>query len=636
MTEKKIEGQLNNAYEIGDAIENVAGADHDVNKVDKIESDIEYEKKKPNRKQRIKKATHTGLKVLVHLVVGGYFAYATYHYIDVANNDCDSNSPNQLCGIQFCSGYGMLVLILGFVYLGLLYYKVVKPTIGKQLKRQYISPFGKWWKTFSRTRIVSSIMLVTLLIALVVFLFFETKDDRNKLKSLVAPCAFILAGYIFSYDRKAINWRTVISGIVCQFILGVLCLRWEVGRKIFQCIGDKVTTFLTFADEGSRFVFGDSLVNDSIFAFAILPVIFFFSFFISILHYWGVMQWIVVKLGWLLQQILGTTVCESVTSAANIFLGMSESPLLVRPYIKKLTASELHSIMASGFATVSGTVLAAYLSFGASAAHLITSSVMAAPAALAFSKLYMPETEESQTTSKNIELEKSEDSSILDAASNGANSAIPIVLGIAANIVAFVAFVAFLNAVVNWFSFLVGLEDVDFEWLFSKLFIPLAWAMGVPSKDCDIVAKIVATKTIINEFVAYERLGEYIKNGDLEARSISISTFAICGFANPSSLGILIGTLSAMAPNRRYIITSVAMRAFIVGSIVCFVSASFAGTYVSKIIPNLYCLYISNQTLFLGLLLQEDAESLIYAKHLNATQLKNITIDLFKTSFRPQ
>lgn len=194
---------------------------------------------------------------------------------------------------------------------------------------------------------------------------------------------------------------------MCQFILGVICIRWTVGRSIFQCLGDKVATFLGFAEEGSRFVFGKTIVDEGVFAFAILPVIFFFSFFISMLYYLGTMQWIVLKLGWILQQILGTTICESVNAAANIFLGMSESPLLIRPYIKLLTASEMHSIMVSGFATVSGTVLAAYMSFGASPAHLITSSVMAAPATLAFSKLYMPETEESQTSSKTMQLGKS-------------------------------------------------------------------------------------------------------------------------------------------------------------------------------------------------------------------------------------
>lgn len=192
----------------------------------------------------------------------------------------------------------------------------------------------------------------------------------------------------------------------------------------------------------------------------------------------------------------------------------------------------------------------------------------------------------------------SEDSSLLDAASSGASNAVPIVLGIIANIVAFVAFVAFLNGIVSWLGLLIGHEEIDFEWLFSKLFIPLAWAMGVPWEDCDIIAKVVASKTIINEFVAYERLGQYIQNGDItvstqipapqglcsqfllfnsQARSAGIATFAICGFANPSSLGILIGSLSAMAPTRRATITSVAFRAFIVGSIVCFISASFAG-----------------------------------------------------------
>lgn len=246
-----------------------------------------------------------------------------------------------------------------------------------------------------------------LLALLAIYLAFETKDEPKKLYSLVAPCFFILCGYVFSTKRSAIKWRIVITGITCQFLLGIICIRWEVGRKIFECLGNKVATFLGYATDSARFVFGDFLIEAEVFAFAILPVIFFFSFFISVLYYLGAMQWVVIKLGWILQEILGTTVCESVTAAANIFLGMSESPLLIRPYIQKLTKSEIHSIMVSGFATVSGTVLAAYLSFGASAAHLITSSVMAAPATLAISKLYMPETEVSQTSSDTIELEKS-------------------------------------------------------------------------------------------------------------------------------------------------------------------------------------------------------------------------------------
>lgn len=484
--------------------------------------------------------------------------------------------------MHFCTGYGLLVLLVGFIYAGLCYYYILKPKFGRQIHISTLQPLEKWWLKFSRTKFVSAVMIAIAFIILAVYLFFETKDDPSKLIGLIAPIFFILTGYLFSTSRKDIPWRTVITGILCQFILGLVCIRWEIGRKIFECLGNKVATFLKYSEEGSRFVYGNRIVDESVFAFATLSVIFFFSFFISILYYLGTMQWIVLKLGWMLQAMLGTTVCESVTSAANIFLGMSESPLLIRPYIKLLTASEMHSIMVSGFATVSGTVLAAYMSFGASPAHLITSSVMAAPATLAFSKLYMPETEESKTKSSNMQLQKSEDSSILDAASNGASQAIPIVMGIISNIVAFVAFVAFLNGVVNWLGYLVGLNDIDFEWIFSKIFIPLAWAMGVPRKDCDIIAKVIASKTIINEFVAYERLGVYIDNEQIEPRSAGIATFAICGFANPSSLGILIGSLGVMAPTRRVLITSVALRAFIVGSIVCFISASFAGLLIPE------------------------------------------------------
>lgn len=205
-----------------------------------------------------------------------------------------------------------------------------------------------------------------------------------------------------------IDYRPVVLGVIFQFLLGLFCIRWEVGRNIFTCFGDKVATFLNYSKAGASFVYGEFIVEEEIvFGFAVLSVIYFFSFFISILYYLGAMQWVVMKLGWILQSILGSTVCESVIAAANIFLGMSESPLLIKPYIKDLTLSEIHMIMSSGFATVSGTVLAAYISFGAEPAHLITASVMAAPAAICFAKLIYPETEESKTRSDNIQMEKS-------------------------------------------------------------------------------------------------------------------------------------------------------------------------------------------------------------------------------------
>lgn len=243
--------------------------------------------------------------------------------------------------------------------------------------------------------------LVTAMIA------YEGVERPEKLTGIVGPIFYIAAGWVFSTKRSAIKWRVVVTGIFCQFALGVICLRWSIGRAIFECFGNKVATFLGYTSKGSVFVFSEMLVNAWVFAFAVLPVIFFFSFFVSILYYLGVMQWIILKLGWILQQLIGTTVCESVTASGNIFLGMSESPLLIRPYIPFLTSSEIHAIMVSGFATVAGTVLAAYMSFGASPAHLITASVMAAPGALAFAKLYMPETEETQTSTETIQLQKS-------------------------------------------------------------------------------------------------------------------------------------------------------------------------------------------------------------------------------------
>ncbi|XP_030558353.1 solute carrier family 28 member 3 [Drosophila novamexicana] len=583
MDSKTSTGAINNAYELNHTdVHQLHQTDYQVDYIHDQEPMQNGGATETQKNKKFIRWIKIGFQILLQIGIVGYFSYATYHYHDLNKYDCKYDISLPLCGIRFCTGYGMLVLLLGFIYLGLFYYLIFKPKLGRSLHKNFLHPASVRWHKFSRTRVVSIACIVILFILLAIFLFFETREKPRKLISLVAPCFFIFCGYVFSTKRSAIKWRIVVTGITCQFLLGIFCIRLEVGRQIFECLGNKVATFLAYGTDGARFVFGDFLVGNDVFAFAILPVIFFFSFFISVLYYLGAMQWVVIKLGWILQAILGTTVCESVTAAANIFLGMSESPLLIRPYIHKLTKSEIHSIMVSGFATVSGTVLAAYLSFGASPAHLITSSVMAAPATLAISKLYMPETEVSQTSSDNIELEKSEDASLLDAASSGASNAVPIVLGIIANIVAFVAFVAFLNGVVSWLGFLVGHEEVDFEWIFSKLFIPLAWAMGVAPKDCDNIAKVIATKTIINEFVAYERLGELIENNRIEARSAGIATFAICGFANPSSLGILIGSLSAMAPKRRATITSVAFRAFIVGSIVCFISASFAGIFIQE------------------------------------------------------
>ncbi|XP_058831562.1 sodium/nucleoside cotransporter 1 [Topomyia yanbarensis] len=510
-----------------------------------------------------------------------FFGFATNHYIE-KEEKCRKD-----CGMQWCDGYGMLILLLGAIYLGLVYFQILKPLTGKAFSRFIAEPSTRFMRGLFESLYAKLVAVGVVLVAFALFCFFETQDEPERLMSLVGMVTLFLIAFLCSKNPTRINYRPVILGVIFQFLLGLFCIRWDVGRSIFSCIGDKVATFLNYSADGAEFVYGQFIVRqEAVFAFAVLSVIYFFSFCISILYYLGAMQWVVLKLGWILQSILGTTVCESVISAANMFLGMSESPLLIRPYIKDLTHSEIHAIMASGFATVSGTVLAAYISFGAEPAHLITASVMAAPAALCFSKIVYPEMEESKTRSDNIQMEKSTDSSVLDAASNGASIATALVLGIIANLIAFVSFIAFLNGILSWLGLLVGIEDVTLENIFGTIFRPLAFVLGVPWDESYYVGKLIGTKTIVNEFVAYQRLGEFIKEKWLSPRSAAIATYAICGFANPSSLGILIGSLSAMVPEKRSVFTAVAFRAFITGSIVCFMTASIGGLLMDANIFN--------------------------------------------------
>ncbi|KFM80866.1 Solute carrier family 28 member 3, partial [Stegodyphus mimosarum] len=294
------------------------------------------------------------------------------------------------------------------------------------------------------------------------------------------------------------------------------------------------------------------------------------------------MQVLVMKVGWLLQHTIGTTACESMNAAANIFLGMTEAPLLIRPYLPLMTKSEIHAVMTGGFATIAGSVLAAYINFGISASHLLSASVMAAPAALAFSKLVYPETEESKTQASSIKIEKGTESNALEAATNGASTAIKLVSNIAANLIAFVAFVALLDTVLSWMGSLIHWDFLSFEWILSKLFIPASLLMGVDWDDKEKVANLVGLKMVVNEFVAYKRLADYQKDNQLSARSEAIATYALCGFSNVSSIGIQIGALSALAPGRKSDFAQIALRAMITGTATCFLNACVAGTLLQQ------------------------------------------------------
>ncbi|XP_017126543.1 sodium/nucleoside cotransporter 1 [Drosophila elegans] len=568
------------------------------------------EKPSPSKAKQI---TYIVLHVLFHTIFILYFIGATVVFVlyDKESDDCvppespatetvgnsselepattnensaeseeEAFTPKILCNMNWCHGYGFLLTLFVLFYILWLYYWVFKPFVGIKLYNNYIEPAIDLWIKFSRTWIVSGVMLVVAVSVAVAYLGYECRSDINKAIGLLGPLCFILIGFAASKHHKRVPWRIVTHGLLGQLLLGIICLRVNFGQAAFECLGDKVTKFLAYTQDGARFVYGDRICDEYVFAFAILAVVFFFSVMTSIMYYLGWMQFVLGIFGFLLQATVGTTVCESVNAAGNVFLSMTESPLLVRPYIAILTMSELHTICTSGYASVSGSVFGAYVSFGASAALLISASVMAAPGALAFSKLFYPETEESLTRSDNIKLEKSQDDSILDAAAGGAAAALLIVLGIVANIIAFLAIVSFLNALTEWTFELIGLQNITLLYLLSQIFVPVVFVMGVPWHDCQEIGQIVAEKSLINEFIAFKHLGELTKEEKVDPRSAVIATFAICGFANPGSLGILIAGLSAMAPSRRPDIAKVAVRAYFSGSFVSFTSASIAGILI--------------------------------------------------------
>ncbi|KAK7065211.1 hypothetical protein SK128_010433 [Halocaridina rubra] len=361
--------------------------------------------------------------------------------------------------------------------------------------------------------------------------------------------------------------------------MGLIVLKWSVGEAIFKCLAAKVATFLAFTDEGSSFVFGLLVYEYEIFAFKVLSVTLFFSFCIQILYYFGVMQWIVIKMGWFLQITIGTTACESVNAAANIFLGQTEAPFLIKPYLPKMTKSEIHAVMTGGFATIAGSVLAAYISFGVDAVSLLSASVMNAPAALAYSKLFYPEVEKSKTTTKDIKIEKGEEANWLHAAMTGVTNAIPMVANIAANLICFYAFIALCSHFLNWLCMLVGTEEevCYIENIFGWVFMPLAWALGVPWEECHKVGELIGMKTVVNEFVAYDALAKMIQAGELSTRAELIATYALCGFSNVSAIGIMLGGLGTMAPERKHDMATIVVRAVIAGSCASFLTSCVAG-----------------------------------------------------------
>ena len=408
-----------------------------------------------------------------------------------------------------------------------------------------------------------------------------------RLVSILGMLAMLAIAWALSNNRKRIPWRTVIMGTLLQIAFAVLILKTPGGRGFFQGASDLVTGFLDFSDAGARFVFGDGFA-EHFFAFKVLPTIIFFSSVITVLYYLGVLQWVVKGFAWVMMRVMGTSGSESLSSSANIFVGQTEAPLLIRPYVGTMTMSELMAVMTGGFATIAGGVLAAYVGMGVPAGHLIAASVMSAPAALVMAKIMFPETEESLTAGEvRVTVEKPW-VNLIDAAAEGAAAGLKLVLNVAAMLIAFLAIIALLNAVLIRLgqgldtllgNFGYGLipDQLSLEWLFGYLLRPLAWLMGVPWNEAPHVGTLLGIKTVLNEFVGYVKMEEMVKAGLLSPRSEAIATYALCGFSNFSSIAIQIGGIGGIAPERKGDLARLGLRAMVAGSLACFQTATIAG-----------------------------------------------------------
>ncbi|MFA9487248.1 MULTISPECIES: NupC/NupG family nucleoside CNT transporter [unclassified Mannheimia] len=410
------------------------------------------------------------------------------------------------------------------------------------------------------------------------------------LNSLLGIIVLLFIAFLFSSNKRSINVRTVLGALALQIAIAALVLYVPAGRDALNAMASGVSKVISYGNEGISFLFG-GLVSDKmfevfggggfVFAFRVLPVIIFFSALISLLYYIGVMQWVIRILGGLLQKALGTSKAESMSAAANIFVGQTEAPLVVKPFISKMTESELFAIMSGGLASIAGSVMAGYAGMGVPLTYLIAASFMAAPAGLLFAKIMVPQTETFRDELEAVDLEKP--ANILDAAASGASSGMQLALNVGAMLIAFVALIALVNGILGGIGGWFGYGSLNLGQIFGWIFKPLAWVIGVPWEEAEIAGQMIGLKLAVNEFVGYLEFAKYLAPESaiqLSDKTIAIITFALCGFANFSSIAILIGGIGAMAPNRRGEIARLGIKAVIAGSLANLMSATIAGLFI--------------------------------------------------------
>jgi concentrative nucleoside transporter, CNT family len=401
----------------------------------------------------------------------------------------------------------------------------------------------------------------------------------GRFTGLLGLATMLVLAYVFSTDRKSIRLKTVLWGLGLQVSFAFFVLRFDIGRQIFQAAGATVNRLLSFSYVGSEFVLGEIGKKTSLFgfsfAFQVLPTIIFIAAFFALLYHIGVMQLIIRVAAWVMTRVMGASGAESLNVAASIFMGQTEAPLTIRPFLNKLTKSELMCVMTSGMAHVSGGIMAAYIAYGIEAKHLLAAVIMTAPGTLLMAKMLVPETEQPLTAGRVEMPEMEKEPNVLGAISRGTVDGLHLALNVGAMLITFIALLALVNAMMGWGHSHAAWFPDSLQRVFGWVFAPVAWVIGIPWHDCVRIGNLLGTRMVINELVAFQQLGGMREM--LDPRSFTIATFALCGFANFSSVGIQIGGIGALAPERRGQLAQFGIRAMLAGTMANLMSASIVG-----------------------------------------------------------
>ncbi len=430
-------------------------------------------------------------------------------------------------------------------------------------------------------------------------MLIKAKDFMDRLQGIIGIVLILCIAYAFSNNRKKINHRLVMSGLALQLILAILVLKVPFVRGIFQWLGERMTNIEAFAKEGASFVYGGLMVNNYnggshpystpgvfIFGFSVLSTIILVCVLVAILYHFGIMQFVVKQIAKAMNYIMKVSGAESLSNVASAFVGQVEAQVMIQPYLKGMTKSELLASMAGSLACIAGGILVVYVSFGAKAEYLLAASIMAAPGALVISKIVFPETEESETMGE-VKLQvKSPYNNVIDAITHGASDGMKISVNVIAMLIGFIALIAMVNFIFTWAGSQIGLDfPLTLDWIFGKIFYPMAWAMGVPIDDLNNASTLLGQKLVLNEFVAFSNLTAdpaTVKNAlpVISERGLAIVSIAICGFANFSSVGMQIGGIGALAPERKADLANLGMKALLCGTLASYLSGAIAGILI--------------------------------------------------------